>query len=76
MRLERRSVMDDMFGRPEKRCACCGRWLEYTQFNISKLSKDGLQSYCKRCQKAYHQKHPSKEFKHSGKDLSLPIQFK
>ena len=73
MRLERRGVMDDMFGRPEKRCACCGRFLEHSQFNASRNSKDGLQSYCKECQKKYKAKHPEKEYKHYKNDHSLSI---
>lgn len=73
MRLERRSVMDDIFGRPEKRCACCGRHLEHTQFYASRTSKDGLQPYCKSCQKAYRKRHPAKEFKRNKDDVSLPI---
>ena len=73
MRLERRGVMDDMFGRPEKQCACCGRFLEHHQFNVSKNSKDGLQSYCKECQKRYKSKHPDKEYKKNRTDKSLSI---
>ncbi len=73
MSLNRRSVMDDMFGRPEKRCVCCGRYLEHTEFNKSKSSSDGLQSYCKSCQKAYHAKHPDKQYKKNRNDKSLSI---
>ena len=65
--------MDDMFGRPEKRCACCGRYLEHSQFNASRRSSDGLQAYCRECQKAYRRKHPTKEFKRKENDPSLPI---
>ena len=71
--IERRSVMDDIFGRPGKRCAMCGRWLEVFQFNKSKTSKDGLQSYCKDCQKKYRMKHPNKEYKKNRKDESLNL---
>ena len=35
-----------------KRCSKCGRVLPLADFNKSKLSKDGLQYYCKDCQKA------------------------
>ena len=73
MRIERRSVMDDMFGRPGKRCAMCGRVLEWWQFNRSWTSKDGLQSYCKECQKRYRAKHPDKQYKKNRKDESLTI---
>ena len=73
MRLERRNVMDDIFGRPEKRCACCGRWLERAEFNSQRSSADGLQSYCKACKKRYRMKHPMKEYKRGKKDDSLNI---
>ena len=66
--IERRSVMDDIFGRPGKRCAMCGRWLEVFQFNKSKTSKDGLQSYCRTCQQIYKKRHPTKEYKNKKQD--------
>lgn len=71
--IERRSVMDDIFGRPGKRCAMCGKYLEHWQFNISRVSKDGLQAYCKECQRKYRAKHPDKQFKKKRKDDSLSI---
>jgi hypothetical protein len=41
-----------------KRCACCGETLPTTMFYRSKLNKDGLHSYCKKCMcaktKAYY----------------------
>ena len=71
--INRNNIMDDMFGRPGKKCAMCGRYLEHWQFNTSKTSKDGLQSYCKACQKAYRIKHPDKQYKRNRRDKSLPI---
>lgn len=60
----------DMFGNygGNKRCVCCGKVKEAFEFNASKISSDGLQSYCKECQKAYRKKHPNKEFKKNRKD--------
>ena len=37
-----------------KRCSKCGRVLPLADFNKRKSSKDGLQYYCKDCQKAMH----------------------
>lgn len=71
--LDRNSVIDDIFGRPEKRCASCGRYLEHWQFNSSRHSKDGLQSYCKSCQRMYHMKNPDKQYKKLRNDKSLSI---
>ena len=68
-----RTLIDDIFGRPGKKCACCGRILEHWQFNRSRTSWDGLQSYCKDCQRAYHKKHPKKQFKKNKTDESLSI---
>ena len=50
---------DDML----KRCPYCGRKLERTQYNRSRFTADGLQAYCKDCQRAYRSKHPKKEYK-------------
>lgn len=33
-----------------KRCKRCGRELDESEFNKHKMTKDGLQSYCKECQ--------------------------
>ena len=71
--IDRRSVMDDIFGHPGKRCAMCGRRLEWWQFNRSAASKDGLQSYCKACQRKYRSRHPGKEYKNNREDGSLDI---
>lgn len=73
MRLERKSVIDDIFGRPDKRCAMCGKYKEHWQFNFSSLSKDGLQCYCKSCQKIYRERHPDKQYKKLRNDKSLTI---
>ena len=72
MRLERK-FSDDIFGRPEKRCPLCGRYLEYSQYNRSKNTIDGLQGYCKNCQKKYRQKNPYKQYKKLRNDKSLDI---
>lgn len=37
-----------------KRCPKCGRILPLNEFSKKKLSKDGRQSCCKQCVKAYH----------------------
>lgn len=63
--------MQDLFSEQGKRCPYCGRVREWWQFNISRSSKDGLQSYCKECQKRYREKHPTKEYKRNKKDSSL-----
>lgn len=73
MRIERKTVMDDIFGRPGKRCAMCGQYKEHNQFNFSRLSNDGLQCYCKDCQKKYREMHPYKQYKKMRKDESLTI---
>lgn len=36
-----------------KKCSKCGRELPLSEFNKDKSRKDGLQSYCKSCQKQY-----------------------
>lgn len=56
-----------------KQCACCRRFKERFEFNVSRSSFDGLQSYCKTCQSAYHRKHPAKEYKKNKKDGSLTL---
>lgn len=65
----------DMFGNymGVKRCACCRKLKEFFEFNTSKRSKDGLQSYCKTCQKIYHVRHPHKEYKRQENDASLDL---
>ena len=39
-----------------KRCPKCGRELPTTMFNKKTQSKDGLQPYCKECQRSYYSK--------------------
>lgn len=57
-----------------KKCALCGKYRETFRFNKSKTTKDGLQSYCKDCQRIYHHRHPNKEFKKNKRDnFSLNI---
>ncbi|MGM9685597.1 MAG: hypothetical protein ACI3YI_05145 [Bacteroidaceae bacterium] len=51
----------------KKRCPSCGKELEPWFFNRASASADGLQSYCKDCQRIYHIKHPHKEFKQHRK---------
>jgi predicted HTH domain antitoxin len=36
-----------------KRCSKCGQVLPITDFNKSKANKDGLQNYCRDCQKHF-----------------------
>ena len=70
------ALQADMFGRIPgvKRCACCHKYKESHEFNTSKTSSDGLQSYCKSCQRLYRIKHPNKEYKQNKKDsYSLSI---
>lgn len=66
-------MMQDLFTEHGKICPYCGREREWWQFYRSRSSKDGLQSYCKDCQRRYREKHPTKEYKHHGKDLSLKL---
>lgn len=68
-----RTFTDSIFGRPGKRCPMCGRYLEHWQYNKSKTSKDGLQGYCKECQKKYRAHNPSKQYKQNRKDESLSL---
>lgn len=46
-----------------KRCPKCERFLPITEFNKSKSRKDGLQCYCKECQKAMQA-----EYRQANKD--------
>ena len=67
-------AISDLFGTGGKRCPRCGRVLEHWQFNRSRHTRDGLQSYCKDCAREYKRKHPVKEWKynkHDGKTLPL-----
>ena len=63
----------DLFSDDGKRCPYCGRFLEHWQFNSSRNTRDGLQSYCKECQRRYREKHPTKEYKQYKKDFSLSL---
>lgn len=64
----------DLFSSEQgKRCPCCGRTLEWYRFNRSRFTRDGLQSYCKECQRKYKEKHPNKEYKQNKRDLSMTI---
>lgn len=40
-----------------KRCSCCKRLKAASDFYRKTASKDGLQSYCKECDKAYCREH-------------------
>lgn len=64
---------NDLFSEQGKCCPHCGRILEHWQFNASRFTRDGLQSYCKDCQKEYKKKHPKKEWKQNKKDESLSL---
>lgn len=37
----------------EKQCSRCGRWKPFDQFNKNRAEKDGHQSMCRVCQRAY-----------------------
>lgn len=41
-----------------KRCVHCGQRKHYTEFYRCRSTKDTLQSWCKQCQKEYHEKFP------------------
>jgi len=57
-----------------KRCPSCGKELEAFNFYSSRSSADGLQSYCKKCQRRYREKHPEKEWKwHKHDPISLSL---
>ena len=57
-----------------KRCPSCSKELEPWYYYRSRKSADGLQSYCKGCQRIYRIKHPEKEFKqHRKSDETLNI---
>ena len=62
----------DLFQQQGKRCPC-GRVREHWQFNRSRHTADGLQSYCKECQREYHRKHPFKEYKYNKDSISLDL---
>lgn len=64
--------MADLFDNGGKRCACCGRVKERSQFNGSRTSSDGLQSYCRECQRDYHRRHPRKEWKRGSGGAKAP----
>lgn len=66
-------IVLDLFENEGKRCPYCGRVLEHWQFYRSRSSKDGLQSYCKDCQRRYREKHPTKEYKQHRDDQSLKL---
>lgn len=36
-----------------RKCACCGRLLEDEMFGKNRRTKDGLQAYCRECQKLF-----------------------
>lgn len=57
----------DLFGgyMPKKRCAYCRKLKDLSEFYVS---KSGVQSYCKACQKLYKKKHPNIEYKKNKKD--------
>lgn len=64
----------DLFSEKQgKRCPYCGRVLEWYRFYRSRYTSDGLQSYCKDCQRRYREKHPTKEWKQNKKDESLSL---
>lgn len=46
-----------------KRCAKCKQIKQYSEFQKDKTKKDGLQSYCKSCQKDYDQSEKGKAVK-------------
>ena len=57
------ATSNDLFGIKTKRCPYCGEEKELNQYYRSRSSADGLQSYCKECQRRYREKHPEKEYK-------------
>ena len=59
----------------EKRCARCSRMLPASWFNLSRMARDGLQSYCRECQAEYKRIHPTREYKYKQgiKGRLLPI---
>jgi hypothetical protein len=40
-----------------KRCSRCLRWLEFECFTVNRAKRDGLQHYCRECQRAYVKEH-------------------
>lgn len=58
----------DLFEAPEgKRCAMCGRTLPLSFFYASRRAADGLQSYCRSCQRRYRLMHPTKEYRYASR---------
>lgn len=55
-----------------KKCAKCGQVLPEDNFNKSKASKDGLQYYCKECQKknASDRYYKAKEIQNEWKSIT------
>lgn len=40
-----------------KRCSRCGQWLDRDSFSPNAKRSDGLQTYCRACQRAYMREH-------------------
>ena len=58
-------MMNDLFAEDSgKRCSMCGRFRPLSFFSASRRSADGLQYYCKDCQRRYRQRHPTREYKY------------
>lgn len=54
-----------------KKCTKCGRVLPISEFNKSRINKDGLQYYCRECQhEKYRDRYLSKEKISSNNSLS------
>ena len=49
----------------KKRCPYCGKVKDISEFYVT---KSGIQSYCKVCQKIYKRKHPRTEYKKNKRD--------
>ena len=62
-----------LFWHRKKRCPYCGKDKDISEFGICRSAANGVQSYCKACQRLYHLRHPSKEYKVRKKDKSLEI---
>jgi len=45
---------------PLKKCSNCGELKPFSEFYKDKCSKDGLQSYCKKCMKEYYENNKEK----------------
>lgn len=54
-----------------KVCTKCGRELPLSEFNKSKKSNDGLQSYCKECQSEYNRANNRKKKEEEHKMLPV-----